>query len=147
MFSRIAEIMIAAPKLMKYCKYIQKQKRLCSCLNTVCTAKIECCADHPQTSQLDVACFAPRFALRPIPGHLSKEERQSRSICNTCPLPPPQSACQSFRARDHKKRICQRSPTIPPSRKVICLVQIASMKQELHVSPDPPIPTDPYLFL
>jgi hypothetical protein len=146
MFSRIAETMIAAPKLLKYCKYIQKQNRLRSCLNTVCTAKVECCADRPQTPQLDVACFTPRFAPRSYPVIYPKEERQSRPICNTFPPLPP-SACQSFRARDHKKRIYQRSPITAPSRKAICLVQIASMEQELHVSPDPPIPTDSYLFL
>ena len=69
MFLRMAETMIAAPKWLKYCKYFQKQKRLCSCLNTVRAAKIECCPDHPQTSQLNVACFAPVH-----PGHLSEEE-------------------------------------------------------------------------
>ena len=95
-----------------------------------------------QTSQLDVACFSPRFAPRSSPGiYPRKRDKAARSAR------PHQSVCQSFRARDHKKRICQRSPTTSPSRKVICLVQIASMEQELHVSPDPPIPTDPYLFL
>jgi len=76
-----------------------------------------------------------------IPRYLSKAARSAT-------LGPSQkSTCLSFRACDHRKHICQRSPTTAPLRKVVCLVQIASMEQELHVSPDPPIPTDPYLFL
>jgi hypothetical protein len=35
-------------------------KRLCSCLNTLCTAEVEYYANHQQASQLDIACFSPR---------------------------------------------------------------------------------------
>ena len=70
MFSRIAETMIAAPKLLKYCKYIQKQKRLCSCL---------------QTSQLDVACFAPRSSPGIYP---RKRDKATRSATLSTPQTP-----------------------------------------------------------
>jgi hypothetical protein len=77
-------------------------------------------ADHPQTSRLDVAWFAPRFAPRSSPSiYPRKRDKAARSA----------------------------TATTAPSRKVIHLVQIAFMEQELHVSPNPPIPTDSYLFL
>src|SRR5271156_3760537 len=86
MFLRIAETMIAAPKLLKYCKHFQKQKRLCFCLNTVCAAKIECCVDL-QTSQLYVACFAPRFCLAHPQASIQRRETKPPELQHL-PSPP-----------------------------------------------------------
>jgi hypothetical protein len=86
-------------KVAEILQVYSEAKRLCSCLNTVCTAKVEHCADHLQASQLDVACFAPRSSSGIYPRERDKAARSATL--------PAGSACQSFHARDHKKRICQ----------------------------------------
>jgi hypothetical protein len=75
----------SSTKAAKILQVHSEAKRLCSCLNTLCTAEVEYYANHQQASQLDIACFGPCS----FPGiYLRKRDKASRSATL-----PPAPAC------------------------------------------------------